>query len=186
MAHRIDETVSTPAIRRLWPGDVEAFRAHLLRLDPESRAMRFGGAVSDSFISDYGDSLARLDALLFGAFADGRLIGVAELRMLFEDTGPSAEAALSVERSYQDHGIGDALLSRLIAAAQNRGVRAVYMICLAHNDRMRHLARKHDAEIEFAESEVRGTLRQAWPDFTSWSEEVLGEAYGFTRALLRL
>jgi len=186
MSHSGDEAAATPAIRRLWPGDVEAFRAHLLRLDPQSRAMRFGGAVSDTFVSGYADSLPRLDALLLGAFVDGRLIGVAELRMLFEDEGPSAEAALSVEQPYQDHGIGDALLSRLIVAAQNRGVRAVYMICLNRNDRMRHLARKHDAELEFADSEVRGTLRQAWPDFASRSEEVLGEAYGFTRAMLRL
>ncbi len=186
MTRQAPSTNVYPAIRRLWPGDTDEFRAHLLRLDPDSRAMRFGGTVSDTFVGDYADTLARPDAVVFGAFLEGRVVAVAELRMLFEGDGPSAEAAFSVERPYQDHGIGDALLSRLIAVAQNRGIRTVYMMCLSANLRMRHLARKHDAQIELAESEVRGTVRQAWPDFASLSEEWLGEAFGFTRALLRL
>ena len=177
---------ANPAIRRLWPADTAEFRTHLLRLDAASRNMRFGGTVSDAFLADYAGTLARPDGVVFGAFADGRLIAVAELRMLFDAKGASAEAALSVEEPYQDKGIGDALLSRLIAAAQNRGIRAVYMICLSGNARMRHLAHKHEAEIEFDESEVRGTMRRAWPDIASLTEEVLGEAFGFTRALLRL
>jgi len=176
----------SPAIRRLWPADIADFRAHLLRLDQASRNMRFGGTVTDSFVSEYADTLARPDAVVFGAFADGRLVAVAEPRMLFDAGGASAEAAFSVEESYQDKGIGDALMSRLIAAAQNRGIRSVYMMCLAGNARMRHLARKHDAEIEFDEGEVRGTVRHAWPDMASLTEEVLGEAFGFTRALLRI
>lgn len=175
-----------PAIRRLWPGDIDAFRDHLLSLDHESRAMRFGGVVSDAFVAAYADSIARPDGVLFGAFRAGRLIGVAELRMLFEDRGPSAEAALSVEKSCQDQGIGDALLSRLIAAAQNRGIRSLYMMCLTANTRMRRLASKHDAELVFGDGEVHGRLRQAWPNFASLTEEVVGEAFGFTRALLRL
>lgn len=177
---------ANPAIRRLWPADIAAFRAHLLRLDRASRNMRFGGTVTEEFLSDYADTLARPDAVVFGAFADGQLIAVAELRMLFDAGGASAEAAFSVEEPYQDKGIGDALLSRLIAAAQNRGIRAVYMICLNANARMRHLALKHDAEIKFDDGEVRGTVRRAWPDMASLTEEVLGEALGFTRAMLRL
>lgn len=177
---------ASPAIRRLWPADIADFRAHLLRLDKASRNMRFGGTVSDAFVSDYADTLARPDAVVFGAFTDGRLVAVAELRMLFDASGAGAEAAFSVEDPHQDKGIGDALLSRLIAAAQNRGIRSVYMICLNANARMRHLALKHDAEIEFDDGEVRGTVRRAWPDVASLTEEVLGEAFGFTRALLRI
>jgi hypothetical protein len=60
------------------------------------------------------------------------------------------------------------------------------MMCLSGNTRMRHLASKHDAEMAFGDSEVHGRLRQAWPNFDSLTEEVLGEAFGFTRALLRL
>jgi GNAT superfamily N-acetyltransferase len=173
------------AIRRLWAADMNLFRDHLLRLDRGSRAMRFGGMVSDAFLKDYAGTAARLDGLVFGAFLDRRLIGAAELRLILEAPA-AAEAALSVEAEFQDMGVGDALLSRLIVAAQNRGVRSLYMICLAANARMRHLALKHEAEIEFADSEVRGTVRNAWPTPVSLTEEMWGEAVGFARALLRL
>ena len=33
-------------IRRLWPGDREKVRDHLLRVDGEDRALRFGGCAS--------------------------------------------------------------------------------------------------------------------------------------------
>jgi len=186
MSQNSRTAASRPAIRRLWPGDIPAFRDHLRRLDPVSRSMRFGGAVSDDFLEDYAAKWAPFGNLLLGAFDAGRLIGVAELRMLLEAGGVSAEAALSVEKPYQDRGIGDALLSRLIVAAQNRGIRSLYMMCLSGNTRMRHLAHKHEAAMEFAESEVKGTLHHTWPDVASLTEEMLGEAFGFTRALLRL
>ena len=40
-------------IRKLWIGESAKYRDHLLRLDPESRRNRFGGAVSDEFIENF-------------------------------------------------------------------------------------------------------------------------------------
>src|SRR5690242_20538418 len=42
--------VSGGIVRRLWIGESELYRQHLLRLDAESRRNRFGGAVSDELI----------------------------------------------------------------------------------------------------------------------------------------
>ena len=42
-------------IRKLWIGETAKYREHLLRLDPRSRRNRFGGGVSDDFISNYVD-----------------------------------------------------------------------------------------------------------------------------------
>src|SRR5262245_27933228 len=39
--------------RRLWPTETDKFRDHLLRLDPESRRLRFAHSVSDAFIEEY-------------------------------------------------------------------------------------------------------------------------------------
>jgi len=40
-------------LRKFWMGDPAALRAHLKRLDPEARRLRFGGLTSDSeIISD--------------------------------------------------------------------------------------------------------------------------------------
>ena len=41
------------AIRKLWVGETDRYRDHLLRLDMESRRSRFGGGVSDEFIRRY-------------------------------------------------------------------------------------------------------------------------------------
>ena len=38
-------------IRKLWIGETDAYRDHLLRLDRDSRHRRFSGAVSDDFIA---------------------------------------------------------------------------------------------------------------------------------------
>ena len=39
------------AIRKLWIGETDIYRDHLLRLDCDSRYRRFSGAVSDDFIA---------------------------------------------------------------------------------------------------------------------------------------
>ena len=39
--------------QELWPTEIETFRDHLLRLDGDSRRMRFGMSVDDAFIMAY-------------------------------------------------------------------------------------------------------------------------------------
>ena len=46
-------------IRRMWASENDKFRDHLLRLDRESRRIRFGMAVSDEFIKDYASTARR-------------------------------------------------------------------------------------------------------------------------------
>src|SRR5437899_10631300 len=67
-------------IRKLWIGEAEIYRDHLLRLDADSRRSRFAGAVSDEFVQDYADLSFGIDAVIHGFFVDGILRGAAELR----------------------------------------------------------------------------------------------------------
>ena len=46
----MNEPFADGAIRKLWIGESDLYRAHLLRLDPDSRHSRFGGGVSDDFV----------------------------------------------------------------------------------------------------------------------------------------
>ena len=69
-------------IRKLWIGEAELYRDHLLRLDPDSRRNRFAGAVSDQFVRDYAELALGIDAVIHGFFVDGTLRGAAELRSL--------------------------------------------------------------------------------------------------------
>src|ERR1700678_4470304 len=129
-------------IRKLWIGEADKYREHLLRLDPSSRHNRFGGGVSDYFVSGYVDLSISLEAVVHGFFVNGVMRGAAELRQLGVRFPRQAEAAISVEKPWQSHGVGSGLLRRTLLAARNRGFRHMHMAWLADNRRMQSLARK--------------------------------------------
>ena len=75
----MSEAASSPVeIRRLWLSDKEAFRDHLLSLDPRSRHLRFGGGMSDDFLVHYAENCFGKGDLLYGAFVDSKMVGAAE------------------------------------------------------------------------------------------------------------
>src|SRR5262245_30664571 len=124
-------------IRKLWIGEVHHdYLDHLLRLDAESRRNRFGLALADELIEAYVASPSWSGAVLHGFLVDGVLRGVAELKPFGAAFPTEAEAAFSVEKPWQSHGIGAALLGRTLLAARNRGIGKVHMVCLADNARM--------------------------------------------------
>jgi GNAT superfamily N-acetyltransferase len=173
------------AIHRLWPPDYASWRAHLKRLDPQSRRQRFFGAVSDAFLDSYVDRAHGDGALVYGAFVEGVMRAASELRLVRRAWPMEAEAALSVERDWQDEGIGTALLGRAITAARNRGIVKIAMICQRENARMRHLAEKYEADLTFEEGGVTGLVVQPWPDPLSLLEESMREAQGLLTAVFR-
>jgi GNAT superfamily N-acetyltransferase len=171
-------------IRKLWSGDRNLYRDHLLRLDPASRRSRFGGGVSDDFVRNYVELSHNLGSVLHGFFADGGLRGVGELRPLSERH--EAEAALSIERPWQNNGVGSALLERTLLSARNRGVKRLHMACLADNKPMQHLARKFGAELSFDFGSVDGELVAPHPTPLSVLRESYADTIGFATAALDL
>jgi len=171
-------------IRKVWPGEYREFGAHLLRLDANSRRLRFGGATSDTFVRDYCDTAYRLKSLIYGYFVDGTMRGAAELRPVMDNWPVEAEAAFSVEEPYQDIGIGTELMDRVLLAAQNRGVSTLYMICLRENSRMQSIARKYSAQLHFDRGEVAADLDPSWPTYFSLLREGLEDGKGFVTAVL--
>ena len=151
-------------IRKLWIGEAEIYRDHLLRLDAESRRNRFAGLVSDEFVHGYADLSFGIDAVIHGFFVDGTLRGAAELRPIGLPITHEAEAAFSIEKPWQSHGIGSVLLERTLLAARNRGLKFLHMACLADNKRMQQLARKYEAELSFDFSQRRRRGRDAAAD----------------------
>jgi len=171
-------------IRKLWVFEKNAYRDHLLRLDKISRQDRFGGAVSDDYIRAHVRDVSSLDAVLYGFFIDGTLRGAAELRPVGGWKSGEAEAAFSVEKDWQSHGIGSTLLEQILLAARNRGIKFLHMACLARNQRMQQLARKFDAELRFDFDSVIGEVKAARPTPLSIVREAWSDAYGFAAALL--
>lgn len=177
---------SNVVIRKLWPHEWPRFRDHLLRLDKETRRLRFAHAVADSFIEDYAARMTEMGALVVGAFVDDEVRAAAELRKLGDTWGREAEAAFSVERPFQDQGLGTELMGRVIRAARNRGVNLLYMSCLAENARMQSIARKHDAAIRFEYGEVIGEIVPETPDYFSLVAEAVEDRVGYMMAVLDL
>jgi GNAT superfamily N-acetyltransferase len=171
-------------IRRLWPADIAAFRRHLKRLDADTRQARFGSPVNDQFLEAYADTAHRLGTLIYGAFYGNEIRASAELRSLEIVGEAMAEAAFTVEKSYQDKGLGSLLMNRIIVAAQNRSISQLHMICLRDNDRMQHLAGKFGARLKINSGEVTGRIDPTYPTPVSVFEEALDEAHGFMTAVL--
>jgi GNAT superfamily N-acetyltransferase len=170
-------------IRKLWIGEAEIYRDHLLRLDIESRRNRFAGAVSDEFVHDYADLSFRIDAVIHGFFVDGALRGTGELRPIGLPITREAEAAFSIEKLWQSHGVGSMLLERTLLTARNRGITHLRMNCLPENQRMQQLARKFDAELSFDFSSVVGEVAAARPTPLSLMREILADGHGFATAM---
>ena len=123
---------------------------------------------------------------MHGCFIDGVMRGAAELRPLGARLPRQAEAAFSVEKPWQSHGVGSALLRRTLLAARNRGFRLLHMACLAENRRMQQLARKFDAELSFDFGSVIGEVKSSRPTPLSLMQEMMTDGHGFATAMLEL
>jgi GNAT superfamily N-acetyltransferase len=179
-----DPLAAGGVIRKLWIGEADRYRGHLLRLDADSRHSRFGGGVTDEFIRNYVSTTFGLSAVVHGFFVDGVLRGAAELRPLGPAFAREAEAALSIEGDWQSHGVGSELLDRTLLAARNRGIKTLHMACLANNRRMQELARKFAAELSFDFGGVVGEVAAPRPTPLSVFREVVADNCGFATAVL--
>lgn len=171
-----------PAIRRLWPAERGRVRDHLLRLEPEDRALRFCRAPGDRAIASYCEDIDWLRASILGFFVEGELRGVAELIRTKDAWPPAAELALSVEGPFQNHGIGSALVRHALVMARNRLIATVYMTCLLENRKMQHIARKSAADLVIREGQVEGEILAPWPSCLSLIEEAAREGQALFRA----
>jgi RimJ/RimL family protein N-acetyltransferase len=174
------------SIRKLLPSEAAAFAAHLLRLDREARRMRFAHSVSDTFVEDYASRMLDDGSVVFGYIEDGDVRAVAELKKIGADWGHEAEAAFSVEKAVQDRGLGTDLMGRVIRAARNRGVKNLYMSCLAENTKMQAIARKHEAELKFEYGEVVGEILPSSANYFSVLAEAVEDRVGYMLAVLDL
>ncbi len=170
-------------IRKLWIGEADRYRDHLLRLDADSRRTRFGGTVSDDYIASHAAS-SRLGAVVHGFFIDGTLRGAAELRPIGASFTHEAEAAFSVEQPWQSHGVGSVLLERTLLAARNRGIKSLHMNCIAENQRMQQLARKFDADLSFDFGSVVGEVDAPRSTPLSLMREFVADGHGIASAIL--
>lgn len=163
------------SIRRLWPGDGAQILAHFLRLDEEARRLRFGRAIADDVLARYCLETDWRLAVMLGFFAQGELRGLGELRRLPGAEQRTGEFAVTVEAPWRGRGVGTKLLGRLAVLARNRGVEAVYMICLIDNRPVQRIASKLSASLSLSWGQVEGRIELGVPSLASHLDEAWGD-----------
>lgn len=164
-------------IRKLLAGDLAEYEAHLLRLTPEDRAMRFAGGVSGEAIGDHVRGIDLFRAVVLGYFEDGVMRGAAEIvrsRMLWS---ASAELAVTVEQPWQGRGVGTELVGRALLIARNRSIASLQALCVTDNVRMQRIVRKFDGRLAYLSGMAEGDIRLAWPTQLTLLQEGLGDAW---------
>lgn len=130
-------------IRRMHFAERSAFVSHLLRLDKESRSIRWCKAMSDQNIVDYVDNLVSWPwVTIIGYYHKGTLRGCVEIHMDKTLKSKSAELAFSVEREFQSARIGTNLLQQALMFVRNRGLTHIVVNCRSSNIKMVKLIKK--------------------------------------------
>lgn len=181
-----DQQMIKRRIRKLWPAELGLYKEHMLRLDQETRRLRFGRAPSDEFIETYAAGVNDFRSLVHAYMEEGVVRAAAELRPLGSAPYREAEAAFSVEQDYRDEGVGTELMGRVIQGARNRGITRIYMNCLLENKKMQAVARKYDAVLRIRQDEVFGEVAPASPTYFSIWHELIETEAGFVAAILDL
>lgn len=134
------------------------FREHLLRLDAADRRDRFNGAINDGFLASYAQRSLSEGATVIGYVEGGKVLGAAELHERAEFAEPTGEIAFSVESHLQNRGIGGRLFERLIFHARALGYSRLLVTTHPHNEAMKALARKFNAELSFEAGDAVGVI----------------------------
>ena len=167
-------------IRKLVPSQRAMVRDHLLSLDRSDRYLRFLSHVNDDLVIAYSETMFGKGAFVLGAFADGLLCAVGELRRRGTPSSPVGEVAITVEQTFQSRGIGTEMLRRLVEIARNRWISKLHCDCLLDNTRVQKITRKLGGSLHTTNGTTEAYVLQAWPSYGS----LLGEAFADGDALL--
>lgn len=129
-------------VYQLMPNEYPRYRQHLLKLDDESKFLRFGYHIREEVIQQLCDKFeanARHHIIFVVEDDDLNVIGAGHVSLENEEL----ELAFSVHKEYQGKGIGSSLMKRCIEWCQNRGIKGGCMVCLTHNTAIKKLAGKH-------------------------------------------
>lgn len=129
--------------------------AHLLRLTPDDRYLRFGYQIDDAALVRYAHGIdAERDALFGVADPELELVAFAHLAV----GADHGELGLSVLRGQRRRGLGRVLLERATTHARAMGLQQLFMQCPADNAPMQRLARRAGMTVVTRQGESEAQL----------------------------
>lgn len=156
-------------VRRALPSEFDKYRQHLLKLDADSRYLRFGYMIKDEMIVQLCDQWQK-DASRHVLFVieDNKLdfLAVGHVAMLNE-----MELAFSVLPQCQRQGMGSMLMVRVIQWCRTHGHLNGCMVCLSTNTAIRHLCQKHGINIRSQQGETMADIHFDSPNITTYLQE---------------
>lgn len=132
-------------VRPITRQDAALERAFLGRLSPQSRRLRFLGQIGepgDALVRSLVDIDWRRDAAFIAlVHHEGAKREVGVSRYSLSPDGRSCECAVTVDDEWHGRGLATILMRHLVELARSRGIRTMFSIDSAGNQRMRDLAR---------------------------------------------
>lgn len=125
-------------VRPISEEDREGLQTAFLALSNETRYRRFLRPInrlSEAELTRLTDIDHHDHEALIAIAPDGQLVGVARYIRLVERPA-AAEVAVTVTDEWQGRGVGTAMLTRLIARAEEEGIDTFVALCLASNKDM--------------------------------------------------
>jgi GNAT superfamily N-acetyltransferase len=130
-------------IQQLGPTQLDVLVAFILSVDERLRTARFHRYMSPGMVRAHYCALRWDNTVVAAWVAGGMIHGVCEGHLFAGPEGLQAEVALCIEQDLGGHGIGHALMARVISAMADRGARRSVMILhredRAHADIVRRL-----------------------------------------------
>lgn len=160
-------------IRTLGSHHREQMVQHLLALDDDDRARRFGHLASDERIRHYVEQMDFDADAMFGVF-DRRLHLVAMVHLAFQPQGDAAEFGISVLPSMRGRGVGALLFEHAITLARNRNIDTLIIHLARDNAPMLAIVRRAGAKLAFDGSDAIATLPLPADTLGSQIQEMLG------------
>jgi GNAT superfamily N-acetyltransferase len=144
-------------VRILLAYEYGKYRIHLKALDYNSRYLRFGFTALDEMIDTLCDGFEKApDEHVLFCVENSTLDVVAVGHVAL---GPNMELAFSVLKDYQGKGLGQKLMKRCIQWCRTKGILSGTMLCLSHNDRIKHMCIKHGIHIHTECGETQGDIK---------------------------
>ena len=124
------------------------------------RRLRFGASLSDDAVRMLEERIDFGRDEIFGIAGDDLRLEAVVHVAFYPD---KAELGLSVLPHARGRGLGNALFARAVMHLVNRGVREVFVHCLAENGAMLHLARRNGMRVvhDGGETDARLALPRA-------------------------